>query len=82
MKSSELVSGAYLLMMDLNEHAGVTYPLKTLARRLALLTIKERGRVTSLWNKLNKLQVSAMDIADEIDDIITTRSIKAKDKWP
>ena len=63
-------------------NSGATYPGKTLERRLNLLTTREIRRVKSLYKKLVQLEYEMDNLTLEVDDILSIRADKAKDKWP
>jgi len=73
---------AWLLDIYLRNYVGATYPGKTLERRLNLLSTREMRRVKSLYKKLVQLEYEMDNLAMEVDDILSIRAEKAKDKWP
>lgn len=62
-------------MMELLEVIGYTYPLETMARRLQLLTPRERTKIRSNLSKI-------LDLIEEVDGVISNRAELAKDPWP
>lgn len=57
------------------EVMGYIYPLETMARRLQLLTPRERTKIRSNLSKI-------LDLIEEVDGIISNRAELAKDPWP
>jgi hypothetical protein len=73
--SSFFMDNLRFARLFLEETTSVTYPVKTLKRRLGLLTSAEKARVSELLNKI-------CDCAEKIDEIISNRAERANDKWP
>lgn len=60
--------------LQLFEIIGSTYPLKTLSRRINLLTKKEQTQVYKIYKNIE-------DLIEKMDDIISHRAEKACDPW-
>ena len=61
-------------LIILFEFIGAGYPLKTLTRRINLLTKKEHAQVEKLYKNIE-------DSIEKMDAIISNRAVKACDPW-
>lgn len=52
-----------------------TYPIRTLRRRIELLTPREQTRLKAIYEKIEKL-------SEKAELIISNRAERAGDKWP
>jgi hypothetical protein len=71
----EFMNDIKFVRQFLEKTTGMTYPLKTLKRRLGLLNTTDRKGVISLEKTIVKC-------AEEIDEIISYRADIEGDKWP
>ena len=81
-QSTECKSLAISLSLELERSIGATYPLKTLERRLSLLSNKEMKSILNLRNTAQAISKYSEELYDKIDEIISNRAEIVKDPWP